>query len=202
MNRTDILNHLAAKLSYKTYLEIGVRNPSDNFDRIICPIKVAVDPFPQRDDIVPLDSDAFFFEDAQQFDLIFIDGLHEREQVKRDIKNALSCLSPNGTIVVHDCNPSMEQSAQYPLDPNNGGEWCGSVYLGWIEMRQQLVGVEMYVVNCDYGCGIIYRDDKPKQSEVLRIPHNFNDFSASRATFLNLLTKYHFVSDTEKRISA
>ena len=59
-------------------------------------------------------SDAFFSQNNQIFDLIFIDGLHYSHQVLRDINNALRWLSPTGTIVLHDCNPSTEARAQYP----------------------------------------------------------------------------------------
>ena len=59
-------------------------------------------------------SDAFFLQNKQLFDLIFIDGLHHSHQVLRDINNALRWLSPSGTIVLHDCNPWIEGRAEYP----------------------------------------------------------------------------------------
>ena len=34
ISRTEIINYLIKKYSYKTYLEIGVRDPKTNFDKI------------------------------------------------------------------------------------------------------------------------------------------------------------------------
>ena len=34
MKRTDIINHLIKKNDYKRYLEIGVRNPDENLNKI------------------------------------------------------------------------------------------------------------------------------------------------------------------------
>lgn len=36
------------------------------------------------------------------FDLVFIDGAHDYESVKRDIENAMELLAPDGTIAFHD----------------------------------------------------------------------------------------------------
>lgn len=59
-----------------------------------------------------------FFEDwsivgGEEFDLIFIDGSHWYDQVKRDLENALCLLSPLGTIAMHDTwSPSEHEAAQ------------------------------------------------------------------------------------------
>ena len=54
-------------------------------------------------------------KDSLKFDLIFIDGLHESEQVYRDYKNARKHLSKNGIIIFHDCNPPLYHYTIYPL---------------------------------------------------------------------------------------
>ena len=38
-------------------------------------------------------SDEFFESNKKNFDIIFIDGLHEYDQVKRDIKNSIKFLN-------------------------------------------------------------------------------------------------------------
>ena len=43
-NRTSILNFLLLETKAEHYLEIGVRNPNDNFDHILCNHKYSVDP--------------------------------------------------------------------------------------------------------------------------------------------------------------
>jgi predicted O-methyltransferase YrrM len=39
---------------------------------------------------------------GSMFDLIFIDGDHRRESVRRDVENSLKILAPGGAIVCHD----------------------------------------------------------------------------------------------------
>ena len=58
-NRTDVLNRLAEARGYQRYLEIGTRNVGDNFARVVCPIKVGVDPV-GGPGVEQMTSDAFF----------------------------------------------------------------------------------------------------------------------------------------------
>ena len=52
-------------------------------------------------------SDKFFeiHGDSKKYDIIFIDGWHEHQQVKREIEASLKCLNENGIIVLHDMVP-------------------------------------------------------------------------------------------------
>ena len=43
-HHTQLLNVLIKKHNLKSYLEIGVQNPANNFDKIECDSKVGVDP--------------------------------------------------------------------------------------------------------------------------------------------------------------
>ena len=49
-----------------------------------------------------LDSDSFFKGNNSKFNLIYIDGSHEYEDVKKDFINALECLQNNGYIIFDD----------------------------------------------------------------------------------------------------
>ena len=42
MNRTDVINHVIAARGLTSYLEIGIRNPADNFNRIDCPVRLMI----------------------------------------------------------------------------------------------------------------------------------------------------------------
>ena len=80
-------------------------------DKINIKYKVGVDPCLEAHDREPtfkLTSDDFFAKNKETFDIIFIDGLHESEQVERDINNSLLCLNQGGYIVCHDINPTKE----------------------------------------------------------------------------------------------
>lgn len=159
-HRTDFLNFLAAVNDYRSYLEIGVRDPWINFDRVRVPHKVSVDPVPQGPITFRLSSDAFFrrvseSDATESFDLIFIDGLHLAEQVDRDITNSLRLLAPHGSIVVHDCNP---QSADAQSTDYDGFKvWNGTVWKAWLRFRATRADLAMAVIDIDYGCGLIRR---------------------------------------------
>ena len=117
MKRYDLINALIKKHKYKKYLEIGVR---DNFcfNKIKIKDKSGVDPMKDDWEIekgkmtgwdsskVPvkyrITSDEYFEKYNHKYDIIFIDGLHENEQVYRDINNSLKCLNSGGTIIMHD----------------------------------------------------------------------------------------------------
>ena len=66
ITRTDIINYLNKKYSYKTYLEIGVHNPKENFNKIKIKHKDGVDPKwirnPRTGIKYKMESDQFFEE--------------------------------------------------------------------------------------------------------------------------------------------
>ena len=95
MNRTEIINRLIEKNNYKNYLEIGLDNPDNNYNHIVCDDNECVDPFFEYDhnngfdvnisnfeDIIKntltyrMSSDEFFQKNHKKYDIIFIDGLH------------------------------------------------------------------------------------------------------------------------------
>lgn len=173
--RTDLLNHLATKHNLTRYLEIGVQNPTQNFDKIICEHKVSVDPDSNAHATFCMTSDEFFennnyglidvtIKDSrhqefidQRFDLIFIDGLHTAEQVKKDFENSLKVLSPNGFIVLHDCNPQEEEHTIVPR-PTQTGNWHGNVFqFAWRLFKDK----NFCTVNIDCGCGVYHGNTDP-----------------------------------------
>jgi len=152
MTRTDLLNMLIEVRGYRRYLEIGVFNEAHNFTHILCPEKVGVDPKPIT--TFHGGSDAFFEQNQQTFDLIFIDGLHTEEQVSRDIQHSLACLAKGGAIVIHDCLPPNEWYQREVEDFTEGEAWTGTVWkavLRYINQSQY----RCYILEDDWGVGII-----------------------------------------------
>jgi hypothetical protein len=189
--RTDLLNHLAQKYNLQRYLEIGVQVPELNFDKIICPYKTGVDPDPAARASLQMTSDEFFAsklveKDGKRFlwDLVFIDGLHTAEQVKKDFENALKHLSPNGFIVLHDCNPEKEEHTIVPR-PTKTGHWNGDIY-------KFAAGFEKHcatTVDIDNGC-LVYSNTKGIDSTIHK-PFsylNWDFFNEYRKELLNLIT--------------
>lgn len=151
-SRSDIINTLIENNGYKTYLEIGVRD-NKNFNRITTPHKDGVDPAGKCN--YKMTSDAFFAQIDTNFkyDIVFIDGLHVKDQVLRDVKNSLKHLTQNGTIVMHDCNPLKAQWAT-PHYPGHG-RWHGTVWEAFAELRMTRSDIKMWTVDEDTGCGVI-----------------------------------------------
>lgn len=149
--RWDLINALIEVNKYKSYLEIGVHN-GNCFERIICEKKVGVDPYEFSKATVFKTSDEFFADNIELLDIIFIDGLHHADQVYKDIVNAVQALKPNGTIIVHDCNPLSKEAQEVPRGQS---EWNGDVWKAWVKLRSERPDLEMCVLNMDEGCGII-----------------------------------------------
>jgi hypothetical protein len=154
--RTELLNHLIEARGYRDYLEIGVRDPRSNFDKIRAPgIKHGVDPEPQRPVSHRMTSDGFFAQTEQRYDLVLIDGLHLAEQVERDIAGSLAHLNPNGAVVLHDCNPLTADAQTEDYDGKK--HWNGTVWKAWVKLRATRSDLAMSVIDIDEGCGVIQR---------------------------------------------
>jgi hypothetical protein len=134
MERTKIINGIIAEKGYRSYLEIGLGDGA-NFKNVKCEEKIGVDPNCNIDraGCFKMTSDQWF-EDANQVDMVFIDGLHLSEQVEKDIVNSWKHLNTGGTILIHDCFPWEEQIASRERKTL---AWTGDVYkcvVGLIEV--------------------------------------------------------------------
>lgn len=222
MMRWEIINHLIKENDYKTYLEIGYYK-GWSFDRVECEEKTAIDPNPSRSIpqeqapygqvmghhdfaiIYKMTSDDYFayIEDHPSYsdvkwDIIFIDGLHESQQVDRDIENALKHLSPGGTIVMHDCNPS---SYEMTTTGTVLGEWTGDVYKSFCKFRVLHDNI-CYVVDTDYGVGIIKDILEPRKEGEHKAsngyPLTWEAFDKNRQMCLNLISPEEFLKRETK----
>jgi hypothetical protein len=199
MTRLDICQAAIDTLGAQTYLEIGV-SYGEGFLRTKCPRKIAVDPY----FTIPLSrkirhvltnrgaayceqtSDAFFAGPAAtlfgrhgKIDVAFVDGLHTYEQSLRDVENCLQWLSPNGVIVMHDCNPVTREAEQSDA---SGDVWKAVVHL---RTRSDL---RVAVLDCDQGVGIVRRGhSSPLLVKPAQIPAmTWDDLEAHRVAWLNL----------------
>lgn len=188
--RTDIINRLIAKYGYTSYLEIGVHDRSLNTSKVNCDDITGVDPDPRAKADFVMSSDEFFAGNTRRFDIVFVDGLHHSEQVYRDIVNALRVLNDGGTIVCHDLNPA-DESEQLRTSVSDG-PWTGDCWKAWVQLRTEREDLEMFVVDADFGCGIIRRGAQPR----LRIEGELTwpNFKRHKRTWLNLISVDEFKS--------
>jgi hypothetical protein len=195
IKRFDILNYLIEKYKLINYLEIGVFQ-GENIRKVKALHKNGVDPgvegyvVPEVD--YPMTSDEFFelikgHEDIK-YDIIFIDGLHEYFQVKKDIENSLKHLQPNGFIVMHDCNP-VSYDAQIPNRKTIA--WNGDVWKSFVEFKQNNSNFECCVIDTDFGVGVIKNNPNPFYSTPL-IDIDYQTFDSDRKKYLNLITWNEF----------
>ena len=189
MNRIELLQYLIDNNKYENYLEIGCYK-DECFKYIKCNKKTGVDPY--SGGTKRMTSDKFFLYKnlnifcRKKYDLIFIDGLHFSEQVFKDISNSLKWLNPNGTIVMHDCNPPTEDSASWPMK-NDLKEWNGDVWKAFVHFRQN-ENLDMITADFDWGCGMI--KIKPN-SDLIKLNNNYTkltwqDLDLNRQKWLRL----------------
>jgi Methyltransferase domain len=130
-HRTEIINDIIAALGGTTYLEIGYGD-GKNFTAIQCAHKLSVDPaegvYSTARPTHQMTSDEFFASNEALFDVIFIDGLHHADQVRRDLDHALAALKPGGVVLCHDLNPTTETMQQVPRATS---EWTGDGWKAW-----------------------------------------------------------------------
>lgn len=187
MNRTNIINTLLKYNNGKKYLEIGVYN-GNNLENVNCEYKVGVDPDSFSRATIFETSDNFFSKNKEKFDIIFIDGLHHKEQVLKDIENSLFFLNDNGFIVCHDMNPEKEE---YQIVPYTGGIWNGDCWKAFVQLRRLRADLEMFVIDTDHGCGVIRKGNQ----ETLKIIEevNWENFNKNRKEWLNLISIQDFI---------
>lgn len=186
MLRFELINDYIRKRGYKSYLEIGVENPNNCFNHIVCDKKVSVDPYlptPYVDEessealasqvTYRLTSDDFFMQNQEKFDIIFIDGLHTEEQCDKDVANALKCLNPFGCVMLHDSLPENERIQSIEAF-ENGEPWNGTVWKTVTKLiKTREYGIKVYYH--DYGIAVIearidqngvVKEYKPKEVDL------------------------------------
>lgn len=176
MTRYQVIQALVDARKYESFLEIGTYR-GDTFRNVSCPIKVSVDPDPESRPTYLMDSDTFFRTCRDTFDIVFIDGLHEHAQAWRDINNALSHLNPDGAVVLHDCLPTTEKMQEWCDHSRQGEIWTGDVWKAYYKALSELPYL-VYVLDTDYGCGIIDTAwaVKPSGKEVDMSSLSWNDY--------------------------
>jgi len=182
-NRHSIIQQTIDRKNYKSYLEIGC-DQDELFSKIRIEKKVGVDPV--SGGTVRDTSDGFFKKNNIKFDIIFIDGLHEYDQIKKDINNSLFFLNDHGVIFLHDCMPKNIISQAVP---RARAIWNGDVWKNIVESRTKLE-IDTYVVYADNGVGMILK--RPNKN-ILNLNTNnfkklkFKDYFYNYKYYLNIV---------------
>jgi predicted O-methyltransferase YrrM len=182
-SRCQIIQQTINRKSYKRYLEIGC-DQNQLFSKIKIEIKIGVDPVSGGN--IRETSDNFFKKNNIKFDIIFIDGLHEFDQVKKDINNSLLFLNDGGVIFLHDCMP---RDFFYQAVPRSRSAWNGNVWKNIVESRTK-PEIDTYVIHADQGIGMILK--RPNRKLLNLHINNFKklkykDFFYNYKEYLNVI---------------
>ncbi len=155
-NRISLVNLLLSATPDGDYLEIGCAG-NDLFDSVMAARKVGVDP--ARGGTHRQTSDDFFASwRGGKFDVIFIDGLHVYDQVRRDLVNALKWLKPGGWIAMHDMLPRDWLEEHVPQIRTAG--WTGDGWKTAFEMAAS-PEIDFRLIAMDHGVAVV-RPLKPE----------------------------------------
>lgn len=178
MNRTNLINYIIKKQGYKSYLEIGI-GTGRHLESVACKFKEGVDPEVDHPLVAKMTSDEFFDPPKiSQYDVIFIDGLHHADQVRRDIENSWRVLKDGGCLVIHDTNPDREEITHVPRDSK---EWTGDVY----KAIHQIDGPPKFTLKDDHGVTVIRKIGPLVMSEGVI---EWEGFVMFREAILHLVT--------------
>ena len=182
-HRSEIIQNIINKKNYESYLEIGCFS-NELFNQIKIQNKTGVDPVSGGN--IKATSDEFFKKNTNKFDIIFIDGLHHYDQVKKDIENSIKFLNERGIILLHDCLPSKVYDQAVPRCTYN---WNGDVWKAIVEARCKL-DIDTYTIYADQGIGVIFK--RPNRNILKLNIRNFNkltfkDYFNNHKVYMNII---------------
>lgn len=132
----------------------------------------------------------------KKYDLICIDPFHTYEISKSNLDVLYSYLTEDGTLISHDCFPSMTSLARPTYCKNNA--WCGETYVALVEFAYHHPELFYGILNTDTGIGIISKTnnipfltntlDVGKQ-KILLEKHKNENFIQTYTYFLENATK-------------
>lgn len=225
MHRSQVIQAILNQRKNATYLEIGVFKgavflPTRASQKIAVDPQFRIRPYKRvmwgmrnltnlGNQYFEMPSDEFFDNHADVLeggiDVAFVDGLHTYEQSYQDVKNCLKFLKDDGVIVMHDCDPpsgiAADPDRPLVIVPKNTQPkpactaWTGDVYKALIRLRAENHDLNIFVLDCDYGLGVIQKGDAeaPLSFPVDQLSTlSFGDFQKCRGELLNLKPVEYF----------
>ncbi|MGI8840701.1 MAG: class I SAM-dependent methyltransferase [Caulobacteraceae bacterium] len=161
-NRISLVNLLLSRNPGGAYLEIGCAS-NTLFDAVMAKRKTGVDPV--SGGTHRQTSDAFFAANPDaRFDVVFIDGLHLYDQVRRDLVNSLRAVGKGGWVALHDMLPRDWIEEHVP--PLSTAGWTGD---GW-KVAFELIAspdVDFRLLAIDHGVGVVrVLVDRPRLADL------------------------------------
>ena len=181
-NRISFILLAIQKFKNCQYLEIGCAS-NICFNSIPLTNKIGVDP--ENGGNIKDTSDNFFKKNKKSFDVIFIDGIHQYEQCRKDIINSLKVLNENGFILLHDMIPRSWVEENIPRLQK---VWSGDVWKVGLELIKT-EGLDFFIIIADHGVGVI----KKREKKITYYDDYKNIKNLKFKDFLNLNEKIKYV---------
>jgi hypothetical protein len=182
LSKAEIVNALARKRGFSSYLEISTGKTGNHFADIdrtqltTCHRLMYGCPDDYSDGLeidfrtrgVGISS---FFDEVRQrgtkYDIMLVDS-SSHECSMRDLSYALSALVDGGILVVHDCDPPGERPTSSAF---HSGDSCGVTYAAFVEFVLSRDDIDYYTVDTDFGCGVIKkRGSLPSPHRLSAVP--------------------------------
>ena len=203
VRRWQVMRRLVSLYESPRYLEIGVCQ-GKTFDKVPATRKVAVDPAFRFDHEAkqqahpeasyhPVPSDEYFGDHpGDEFDVIYLDGLHVYDQTLRDLLNALERLQPQGVIVIDDTRPPTAIAAMRDHHESyrertrlgvTSKEWMGDVFKVVFFIQAFCPYLRYATIANNHGQTVVWRharDEAPAfdLSDIVEL--TFEDFTANQ----------------------
>ena len=175
-NRLAVVNLLMSGRPGGDYLEIGCAG-NQLFDAVIARHKTGIDPV--RGGTHRMTSDAWFAANPQaRFDVIFIDGLHTYDQVRRDLVHALGATRQGGWIALHDMLTRDWVDEHVPQISTAG--WTGDGWKCAFELAAT-AGLDFRLIAIDHGVLVIKVGQPGIELSDMRV-----DLASRRFDYLHL----------------
>lgn len=184
--KVDMINFLAGKFSYDSYLEICTPTTGNLYagiDRSIFRVcdRLMYRCSPDWEDGLAIDFRAETNDIGEcvrvikklnrRYHIILVDPFHEYDVSYRDLQIGLDLLQPNGFLIVHDCLPdTVEITTPHFIE----GSWCGVTYQAYIDFIMETAGINYATVDTDFGCGLIRKQNIARKFlSAFGAPKNF-----------------------------
>lgn len=185
----EIINRIIQEVGATSYLEIGFAD-GFNFNKIECESKTGTDinfcEETQREyfshNMNGQSSDNFFNSVDQNFDVVFIDGLHHADQVRKDIINALKCNTK--AIILHDTIPNTKIMQEVP---RNTRQWTGDCWRAVVGFTQSYPDVKLETYRSDFGLTVIYPEGKKVRKHFEDLEMTYEEFKENEIELLNIV---------------
>jgi hypothetical protein len=112
--------------------------------------------------------------------------------VLKDIENSLEVLNEGGMIFCHDMLPTTEEIQRVPR-PMPEDVWTGDCWKAWAILRATRKDLEMFIVNSDWGVGVIKKGQQEIVPDLLMDYEHYDwDFYSNNKKDFNIVLAKDF----------